>query len=120
MFVYPPCTISPGAPVPKSITMATDAVPNRTRTNVPNASAIHSANSRLCISAPVRESIAQLSPSGVQIFRKHSRLADRRHEIGIAGPARHHVHMDVAGYTRTGGLADVHSEVITRGLVNGP
>ena len=43
MFVYPPLTISPGAPVPKRTTMATTPLPNRIRISVPMNSAESSA-----------------------------------------------------------------------------
>ena len=42
MLVKPPCTISPGAPVPNSTTMATTPSPNKMRTRVPKNSAINS------------------------------------------------------------------------------
>src|SRR6266478_2367841 len=43
IFVYPPFTISPGAPLPNSTTMATTPFPNKIKTNVPMNSAESSA-----------------------------------------------------------------------------
>src|ERR1035441_10286903 len=43
MLVKPPCTTSPGVPLPNSTTMATTPLPSRIRINVPRNSAASSA-----------------------------------------------------------------------------
>src|ERR1039458_8820482 len=43
MLVNPPCTTSPGVPLPKSTTMATTPLPSRIKINVPRNSAASSA-----------------------------------------------------------------------------
>src|SRR5579872_1648839 len=53
MLVKPPCTISPGAPVPNSTTMATTPSPNRMSTNVPKNSAINSGNMLFIMAAGI-------------------------------------------------------------------
>src|SRR4029077_8844106 len=44
---------------------------------------------------------------GREIFRHHARLSDGGHKVGVAGPARHDVHMNVAGHTSPSASADI-------------
>ena len=53
----------------------------------------------------------------LQQLRQHAGFADDGHEIGVGHPARQGVHVDVAGNACTGGLADVHADVQTVGMV---
>ena len=41
----------------------------------------------------------------------HPGLADYRHEIGIAGPARNDMHVQMSRHSRASGTAQVHSQV---------
>ncbi len=44
-------------------------------------------------------------------LRQHARVRDRRHEVGVAGPPRHRVHVQVSRYARAGSLPDVDADV---------
>ena len=46
-----------------------------------------------------------------QLFRQHAHVADHRHEVGVAVPARHQVHVQVIDDARAGGPAEVHADV---------
>lgn len=50
-------------------------------------------------------------PGCAQIFRKHPRLRHRRHEVGIANPPRHRMHVQMSGNARSRRLAQVQSEI---------
>src|SRR5216684_1451909 len=130
MLVKPPCTTSPGTPLPNSTTMATTPSPNRIRTSVPKNSAINSGSIQIVDQRQKAKGkrgkakgrwaspfftfafcplpfafffgpahLYKFLVRGSQIFRHHARLSDGGHEVGVAGPARHDVHMNVAGHT---------------------
>ena len=46
-----------------------------------------------------------------QFFRQHAHLADDRHEVGVAVPARHEVHVQVIDDARAGRTAEVDADV---------
>ena len=64
------------------------------------------------------ERLAHPPPSRLQIFWQHARLAHGGHKVGVAGPARHGVQMQVPGHARAGGLANIHAEVESMRLVD--
>src|SRR6267378_3600174 len=47
----------------------------------------------------------------VEALGQHFGFADDGHEIRIAGPARHHVDVQVVGHPRAGRLAEVHPDI---------
>ena len=53
-----------------------------------------------------------------QVLWQHSRLADGGHEIRIADPPRHDVHVDMIGNAGSGGAAQVHSNIEALRVVN--
>ena len=65
----------------------------------------------------VPESLFEALPGHGEFFGQDSGLADCRHEIGVTGPARKNVHVDVPGYTGAGALADIHAEVEAVGMI---
>jgi len=46
-------------------------------------------------------------PGCFQIFRQNARFADCRHEVGVAGPARQRMEMQVPRNARTAGFANI-------------
>jgi hypothetical protein len=62
--------------------------------------------------------LAQFAVGRRQVFGKHARLANRRHEIRVARPARHDVHVDVIGDAGSPGTSQIHSQVETVRVVN--
>src|SRR5215469_11470066 len=117
MLVYPPCTISPGTPVPNSTTMATTPLPKRINTSVPRNSAISSGSIGTWILSLRNKRRPQPLPGHIKLFRKHARLAHRSHEVGVAMPPRKDVHVDMPRDTRPGALPDVHPQVQSIGSV---
>src|SRR5580704_18066567 len=55
--------------------------------------------------------IVELLPGQRQRLGQHARLGDGRHEVGVAGPARHDVQVDVSRYPGAGGPAEVGAHV---------
>ncbi len=49
--------------------------------------------------------------AGGHFLRQHADVADDRHEVGVAGPARHDVHVQVVGDAGAGGLAEIDADV---------
>jgi diguanylate cyclase (GGDEF)-like protein/PAS domain S-box-containing protein len=64
------------------------------------------------------ERLAEAAPGDREFFGHDAGLADGGHEVGVAGPAREHVHMEVAGDAGAGALAEVHSKVEALGPVD--
>ncbi len=52
-----------------------------------------------------------------QMLGNHLHVAEHRHEVRVAGPARHDVQVTVVGDPRTGDAADVPAEVVALGPV---
>src|SRR5262249_4531841 len=48
-----------------------------------------------------------------EFLRQYPRLADHADEAGVRYPAWQHVHVDMAGDARAGGLAQIHSQIET-------
>ena len=53
----------------------------------------------------------------MQFLGQHARLTDDRHEVGVAIPARHDVHVQVIEHAGAGGLAEVQPHVEAVGVV---
>src|SRR5437016_13840320 len=106
MLVKPPCTTSPGVPVPNSTTIATTPLPNKIRTSVPKNSATNS-GTRVRIEqrefyhaadAPVSlrkknlqkkilchpTEFSKLLVSNGKFFGQHAGLAHYAHEVRVA------------------------------------
>ena len=67
---------------------------------------------------PRSKLLAQLVVSRRQVFGKHARLANRRHEIRVARPARHDVHVYMIGDAGAGSTSQIHSQIETVRVVN--
>ena len=46
-----------------------------------------------------------------QLLRQDADFADDRHEVGVAGPSRHEVHVEVIHDARSGRAAEVDADV---------
>src|SRR5215469_9110391 len=57
-------------------------------------------------------------PRDLQILRQHPRFADRRHEVGIAHPARKSMHVQMIGDARAGAAANVEADIEALGPIN--
>ena len=57
------------------------------------------------------ERVAQSCGRPRQLLGQHARLADHRHEVRVAVPARHHVQMQMVEHARAGGLAEIQPHV---------
>ena len=51
-----------------------------------------------------------------QVLRHHPSLADHRHEIGIAFPARHDMPMEMRLDAGAGAFAEIHAQVDAAGI----
>src|SRR5450432_4851892 len=58
-----------------------------------------------------RPRVGKNTPSVRKQLRQHAGVADDRHEVEIATPARHDVLVQVSGDSRTGYGAEVHTEI---------
>src|SRR5919107_4679221 len=61
--------------------------------------------------ASALEAAAELVVGGAEVFGDDAGLADGGHEVGVAGPAREDVKVQVVRDARARGLAEVHAEV---------
>src|ERR1700722_13717245 len=64
-----------------------------------------------------QEIFSNAQPGGFKVFRQHTRLADNGHEVGVAGPARQNVQMEVACDSGTCRLAQIQAHVDAIGAV---
>lgn len=60
----------------------------------------------------------QAFPSDVEGFGEDSGFAYDGQEIGVGHPAGQDVHVDVSGDAGTSGLADIHAQIDSVGMVN--
>src|SRR5882672_9571763 len=67
----------------------------------------------------VRLRFKQFVVQGAQTIREHARAADDRHEVRVAGPARHDVDVQVIGHTGAGALAEIQTDVESLRLYRG-
>ena len=69
--------------------------------------------------APPRDGRTPAEPAGglEQILGQHADVADHRHEVGVAVPARHQVHVQVIGDAGAGRTAEVEPDVHALRLV---
>src|SRR5437016_4085899 len=128
MLVKPPCTTSPGVPVPNSTTIATTPLPNKIRTSVPKNSATNS-GTRVRIEqrefyhaadAPVSlrkknlchpTEFSKLLVSNGKFFGQYTGLAHDAHEVRVTHPTRNYVHVNVSRDASPGARSEVHSYV---------
>jgi len=67
-----------------------------------------------------QEILANTLPGGFQIFRQDARLTHYGHEIGVPGPARKHMQMQVSGNSGSGGFAQIQAHVYPAGTIDAP
>src|SRR5512132_2011702 len=75
----------------------------------------HGDTEKYCSCSPcfgeLREDGLEARGALVQVLRQHARRADDRHEIRIAVPPRHQMHVHVLEHARAGRLSEVHADV---------
>src|SRR6266852_4866469 len=64
------------------------------------------------------ERLLQLLESQFKGLRKNAGLGDRRHEIGVSGPARQDMHVDVTGHAGASRFTQIHAEIESMWAVN--
>ena len=69
------------------------------------------------LSGPLIKRLPNADVSLVKVFGEHAGFADDAHEIRVGHPAGKHVHVDVSGDAGPGGLADVHAEIDSVGMI---
>src|SRR5206468_6209754 len=67
----------------------------------------------------VRLRVQQFVVQGAQSIGEHARAADDRHEVRVAGPARHNMDVQVIGNTRARALAKIQPDVESLRLYRG-
>ncbi|MCK7482135.1 MAG: hypothetical protein M0C28_37015 [Candidatus Moduliflexus flocculans] len=66
------------------------------------------------------QGLAQLAAGRLEMLGDDPHIGKHRHEIGVTGPARHDVLMQVVGHAGAGNRAEIHADIETLRLAASP